>query len=306
VRIFMFSDLDGTLLDAHTYDWRAAHPGLDALRTNGIPLILTSSKTRAEIDHWRGELGLNAPFLCENGGAICFPRGGSPELPAGTGPAGDDRRLPLGTPYAVLRTALAEISRELGVALRGFGDMDVEEIAARCGLPQELAALASVREFDEPFVPARSLDAGEEVRLAAAAAARRLRITRGGRFHHLMGPNDKGRAARRLVELYAHPEIVDVTAAVGDGVLRVGRRPLRVHRGRSLVSGRSRERPRGYRRTVTRAVIARPVHAARTRYTPLATSRPASSRPSQAYSSVPVPVTAAGAPRSRTRLPETS
>ena len=45
----VFSDLDGTLLDHSTYSWKAAAPALAALRDRGIPLILASSKTSAEI-----------------------------------------------------------------------------------------------------------------------------------------------------------------------------------------------------------------------------------------------------------------
>jgi hypothetical protein len=45
----VFSDLDGTLLDHETYSFDAARPGLDALKSRGIPLILASSKTRAEM-----------------------------------------------------------------------------------------------------------------------------------------------------------------------------------------------------------------------------------------------------------------
>ena len=44
-----FSDLDGTLLDHENYDWSAAKPALSELKRQGLPLILASSKTAAEI-----------------------------------------------------------------------------------------------------------------------------------------------------------------------------------------------------------------------------------------------------------------
>ncbi|MCK7541349.1 MAG: hypothetical protein MZV63_65910 [Marinilabiliales bacterium] len=50
-----------------------------------------------------------------------------------------------------------------------------------------------MREYDEPFV-------GTEViglsRVVAAAAAAGLNVVSGGRFHHLVGGSDKGRAVR--------------------------------------------------------------------------------------------------------------
>jgi mannosyl-3-phosphoglycerate phosphatase len=45
----VFSDLDGTLLDHHSYRHTAAQPGLDLLEALAIPLVLISSKTRAEM-----------------------------------------------------------------------------------------------------------------------------------------------------------------------------------------------------------------------------------------------------------------
>lgn len=44
-----FSDLDGTLLDSHSYDWQPAAPSLSRLREANVPVILCSSKTSAEM-----------------------------------------------------------------------------------------------------------------------------------------------------------------------------------------------------------------------------------------------------------------
>lgn len=46
----IFTDLDGTLLDHETYSFAAAGEALEALTRENIPLILCSSKTRAEIE----------------------------------------------------------------------------------------------------------------------------------------------------------------------------------------------------------------------------------------------------------------
>lgn len=37
--LLIFTDLDGTLLDSHTYDWQPAAPWLYRLRERNIPLI---------------------------------------------------------------------------------------------------------------------------------------------------------------------------------------------------------------------------------------------------------------------------
>ena len=72
-RFVIFTDLDGTLLDHHTYSYDAARPALERLRKSEIPLIMVSSKTRIEIEVLRTEIGNREPFIPENGGAIFIP-----------------------------------------------------------------------------------------------------------------------------------------------------------------------------------------------------------------------------------------
>jgi predicted mannosyl-3-phosphoglycerate phosphatase (HAD superfamily) len=45
----VFTDLDGTLLDHHSYSCEEAMPAVRALAEAGFPLIFNSSKTAAEI-----------------------------------------------------------------------------------------------------------------------------------------------------------------------------------------------------------------------------------------------------------------
>ena len=125
--------------------------------------------------------------------------------------------LELGTRYPELRGALRDLEGALGVALRGFGDLGPAEIAGLTGLGGEDLERSRRREFDEPFVPARPLATEERGRLEALAAARGLRITRGGRFHHLTGANSKGEAARRLLAAYRGSSGAVVSLAAGDG-----------------------------------------------------------------------------------------
>ena len=73
--LIVFTDLDGSLLDSTTYSFKAATPALNALREQGIPLVLVSSKTRAEMEPLRQRLGHCDPFIVENGGAVFVPHG---------------------------------------------------------------------------------------------------------------------------------------------------------------------------------------------------------------------------------------
>ncbi len=45
-KLIIFTDLDGTLLDLHTYSFEKSLPGLGLLRQKNVPLVFCSSKTR--------------------------------------------------------------------------------------------------------------------------------------------------------------------------------------------------------------------------------------------------------------------
>ena len=105
----VFVDLDGTLLDTGTASWEAAAPALQALRTYGIPLILVSSKTRAELEPLRRRLQHQDPFIAENGAAVFVPQGvfTFPLERVRTKASYDV--IELGMPYHMLRDVLKQI-----------------------------------------------------------------------------------------------------------------------------------------------------------------------------------------------------
>jgi mannosyl-3-phosphoglycerate phosphatase len=196
-RIMVISDLDGTLLDLETYSSTAADPALKALKKKGVCLVLASSKTRAELERIRSRLGHDGPFIVENGGALYVPVGFFRFPLDGAVSRGEYERIAFGTPYDSLRAALKEIAAVLTIEIHGFGDMTIEEVAERTGLTYHEATLAKQREYDEPFVLGN--DALIES-VCREATARGLTCTRGGRFYHLLGANDKGTACRFLIQ----------------------------------------------------------------------------------------------------------
>ncbi len=196
----IFTDLDGSLLDADSYSYEAASGALGRVADSQTALILVSSKTRAEMEPLRDRLRLRTPFIVENGGAIFIPIAYFPFSAEGSFSCGPYRVIEIGVPYADLRVALKAISGDVAARLKGFGDMTVEEVAESTGLSPADAQLAKRREYDEPFLVAGN---GLTLRqLQGTAEAKGLRCTKGGRFFHLMGHNDKGRATLRLIELY--------------------------------------------------------------------------------------------------------
>lgn len=200
-RVVIFTDLDGTLLDFGTYRWQAAEPALRRVRLLGIPVVLCTSKTRAEVLPLRQELGLRDPFVVENGGAVCIPRNYFPfALPTARVDAGF-QVLELGLRYAQLVRGLDEAAKTSGVEVRGFSHMSDKEVGTLCGLSRSAARLARQREYDEPFLLEKGTPQQKE-RFFRWLQQRGLRWREGGRFYHVMGDNDKGAAVARLIQLY--------------------------------------------------------------------------------------------------------
>jgi len=211
----IFTDLDGTLLDHDTYQWKDASEALDLCRRRGVPVILVSSKTRAEINQIRNEMPISGPFISENGGGIFFSEKTLDNPPEGTVLEDGLWKWSLGEPYHILVAALREIRSELGWNLRGFSDMSVEEISRRTGLDHQASRLATMREFDEPFLILEK-GAADEQSLIGAVKRRGFRVTIGGRFYHLQGKHDKGQAIEKLKNWYQQKHATAVSVALGD------------------------------------------------------------------------------------------
>ena len=211
----IFSDLDGTLLDQDSYRWKEAQPALDLCKRLQVPIILASSKTRAEIEFLRRKLSISAPFISENGGGIFFPAKSFEKPPPG---ASFDKGLwkwSSGLSYAHLTRSLQEIGNELEWDIKGFSDMNIEEISELTGLDQKTSRLAAMREFDEPFIAVQKKMVDKNA-LHKAAAKRGLTITSGGRFYHLQGKYDKGQAVEKLISWYKHDHKKVFSIALGD------------------------------------------------------------------------------------------
>jgi mannosyl-3-phosphoglycerate phosphatase len=210
-QLVVITDLDGTLLDQRTYSYEESLPAVRRLQADGVPIVLCSTKTSAEIlQLWR-ELDLQDPFICESGGAIYMPQNYLKEPVAGLTTAGPFGVLALGMNIVRLRAALAEAARQCEVKLRSFGGMNIDDIAALTGLEPDQAFRAWQRHYDEPFL----VESGDAEKLAAWLRGQGFTVTRGDRFDHLTGGHSKRDAVIRWLEL--HRRWYGETYAVGIG-----------------------------------------------------------------------------------------
>jgi mannosyl-3-phosphoglycerate phosphatase len=189
--LLIFSDLDGTLLSHERHCWQQALPALERIAAAGIPLILNSSKTAAEIRELRQQLENTHPFVVENGAVVV--------IPADTFGNHSEQIVRFGASRTDVLKVLAE-QRASGARFRGFADMSDDELAQFTGLDSASASRARKREATEPLLWEGSEE--EFLRFDAALRAENLRLVKGGRFYHAMGIFDKADGARFLLDKY--------------------------------------------------------------------------------------------------------
>jgi len=198
VQVIIFTDLDGSLLNHEDYSFAAARPSIERIKRAGIPLIITTSKSRLEVELLQRDMGIREPFIVENGGGIFFPYGYRDFMIENGEWDGDYTLIRIGTTYSTIRNFLKKVGARFEI--RGFGDLTAEEISELTSLAPDRAEMAKAREFTEPFLLKRPDGIGC---LSALAAEKELKVTRGGRFHHLIGrEQDKGVAVRMVIDIF--------------------------------------------------------------------------------------------------------
>jgi len=227
-KVIIFADLDGTVLD-EKYDYTQIQPIIRKLLSLKIAIILTSSKTKSEIEFYRRKLRINEPFIVENGSAIIIPRSYFKINYEFTKQNQLYRVIELGMYYSTVRKKLALVQKKNNATIVGFGDMTIKEIAKDAGLDIKLAKLSKKREYDEPF----KIIEGCEADVLRAIEDEGLCHTKGGRYFHILGNTNKGKALVILKQLYLQEFRKIVTIGIGDSqndlpMLELVNKPFRI------------------------------------------------------------------------------
>jgi mannosyl-3-phosphoglycerate phosphatase len=218
MNIIIFTDLDGTLLNHDDYSYADALPSLEKIRRADIPLILVTSKTYNETGVLQMEMGIDEPFIVENGAAVHFPARYADFLLKHINlglPFQVTQTIQLGLSYGYIRAFIEEIRDQ--ISIRGFGDMSVSEIADITGLTPKRAEYAKQRQYTEPFI----LERDEDIYMLQEAAKRRgIKITKGGRFYHMIGMNqDKGETVKIVRKIFDQKTgKKNLTIGLGDSI----------------------------------------------------------------------------------------
>ncbi len=196
----IFTDLDGTLLD-RDYSFEGAKPALQLIKRKKIPLVFCTSKTKEETEFWQRKMGINDPFITENGGAIYIPKGYF-DFQFRYGMETDRYYvIELGVTVEKLKKYLKNED------IRHMADLGVKRVADITGLPIGQAIMAMKRKYSLPFVT--------EVK-DIAKRIKGAEYTKGFYFHYIMKGNDKGKAVKKLQQLYRKKYGEITTLAVGD------------------------------------------------------------------------------------------
>lgn len=198
--VVLTEPLDVFLPQGHPVE-QGAEEALGELEHRLVPLIFVSRGTRVEVEFIRRRIGNRHPFITENGGGLFVPEGYFRQRIPEAVAIRHYHSIAFARPYEQACAALEETAKEAEVEVVGFHQMSAREVADNAGLPQRIAEMARLREYDEPF-----FFAGEETaasrRLEHGARLRGWRVTRGAPFWHFSAGADVAAAVRRLMELY--------------------------------------------------------------------------------------------------------
>ncbi len=219
-RLVVVTDIDDSLLEPGASALPSERAALDFLARSGIPLVINSSRTHAEIERIQETLRLLTPSISEHGSALFIPPGCFPSIPDRAARAVSGHVIEFGRPYHHVVDAVRSVARELGVEIVGFADLTIEDAARELGVTDVEAQLAKLREYTELI---RIADGPDATRSHVLNALRRrgLRCWPTGRHHLVTATRDRAESLLTLKALWRHawgepPSIVGFGNTEGD------------------------------------------------------------------------------------------
>ena len=241
-QIVVVTDIDASLLEPGTRSLSDERAALDFLADRGIPLIINSSRSRAEIERLHHTLEIVTPFISEHGSALFLPHRCLPFVPDNARAAVGGHVIEFGRRYYQVVDTLRLVCRELSLEVVGFAELSIDEVARELGIPSAEAQLVKLREYTELF---RIEDESEATlsRLFKALRRRGLRCYQRGRYYLVSATPDRAESLRTLKSLWRRAWGEHVMVGLGDSEddvswLQFVDVPIFVENGRSSVPAR--------------------------------------------------------------------
>jgi len=180
----LISDLDGTLLGSHSFDFGLIKSDILSLLDSGHLLVLASSKTKVEIESFCEELGRSVPFIYENGAGV----ENFSLISRCAEPLNSHQNSKAIRTDALLMTWERHIP--LGLKSRSFRKgYEQGRPASLLGLGTRALDRAMKRSFSLPFTFSGTASDLQKLKYLATKAG--LSVQQGGRVYNLSGCHDK-------------------------------------------------------------------------------------------------------------------
>jgi mannosyl-3-phosphoglycerate phosphatase len=198
-RVIIFTTAN--LLGLPTRTENAASEALAEMERRNVPLVLSTSGTRAQLEFLRRKIGHAHPFITESGGGLFLPDGYFALRLDGAKRAGRYLCVPFGRTAQEASAAVQDIAERAGAEVVSYAEMNAREISRNAGINERDAEASREREFSERFFFAGNTD------LAASSFERIAReqnwqIRHSEPFWELYSGNDQGKAVHYLMRLY--------------------------------------------------------------------------------------------------------
>lgn len=200
-QIIVTTEVEGSLLEPGGRSLFEQRAGLDFLAAHGIPLVINSHRTRAEIERLHQRFDLLAPFISEYGSALFLPHGCFPFVPDRTQPALGGEVIEFGKRYQDVVDGLRLACRESGVRVVGFSELTIDEVARELGITTVEAQLVKLREYTELIRIVEHDDAALG-RLVSALRRQGLQCIRRGGHYLVSATPDPAESLRTLRALW--------------------------------------------------------------------------------------------------------
>ena len=241
-QIVVVTDIDASLLEPGSRFLPDERAALAFLAERGIPLVINSSRSRAEIERLHHTLNIVTPFISEHGSALFLPHQCLPFVPDRARPAVGGHVVEFGRRYYEVVDTLRLVCRELNLEIVSFAELSIDEVAQELGVPSAEAQLVKLREYTELF---RIEDESEATlsRLFKALRRRGLRCYQRGRHFLVSATPNRAESLRTLKGLWKRAWGEHVMVGLGDSEddvswLQFVDVPIFIENGRSGIPAR--------------------------------------------------------------------
>jgi len=198
--IIIFSDLDGTLLNHKNFSFDEILVFFKKISKKTI-IIPNTSKTFSEVKKICEDSFLKNPFIVENGSAIFIPINLKLILSNKLQTQEGYYKLVLGSNLEdLIKFTNLEKCKKFISKCSFLYKMNIKELKESTGLSNSILMNSKKRDFSLPFLWNGTKELFEKFNFIVNS--HNYKILKGGRFYHLIGNVDKGKALKLILKIY--------------------------------------------------------------------------------------------------------